>query len=75
VSKPYKAKSITGAQIRVRQLERLLGKYKDLVNKFDKDRILLAKLAAKTPQFFDPLVAMEAEQLRDRILNSVTPRK
>lgn len=32
-------------------------------------RLLLAKLASKKPQFFNPLVAMEAETLRDRILS------
>ena len=29
---------------------------------------LMAMLAAKTPQFFNPLVAIEAEKIRDRIL-------
>lgn len=30
---------------------------------------LLAMLAAKTPQFFNPLLAIKAEQIRDRILS------
>jgi len=34
---------------------------------------LLAMLAAKTPQFFNPLVAMEAEEIRDRILRVADP--
>jgi hypothetical protein len=33
-----------------------------------RERIELAKLAAKTPQFFNPLEAAAAEFLRDRIL-------
>jgi len=31
----------------------------------------LAKLAAQTPQFFNPLDAMQAEQIRDRILSTL----
>jgi len=33
-----------------------------------RERLVLAKLASKTPQFYNPLVAFEAEALRDRIL-------
>jgi hypothetical protein len=32
------------------------------------ERLLLAKLAAETPQFFNPLVVYEVEGLRDRLL-------
>ena len=31
----------------------------------------LAKLAAQTPQFFNPLDAMQAELVRDRILSTL----
>lgn len=39
------------------------------VEKVERECRLLAMLAAKTPQFFNPLVAMEAEGIRDRILS------
>ncbi len=39
------------------------------IDRLRAERLTLAKLAAKTPQFFNPLVAWEAEALRDRILN------
>ena len=31
----------------------------------------LAKLAAQPPQFFNPLDAMQAKQIRDRILSTL----
>lgn len=35
------------------------------------ERILLAKLACRTPQFFNPLEAMGAEAIRDRVLKEI----
>jgi hypothetical protein len=42
-----------------------------IIAKLQADRLLLAKLAAETPQFFNPLEAMEAQALRNRILATV----
>jgi hypothetical protein len=39
------------------------------------ERLALAKLAAVTPQFFNPMEACAAEALRDEILKSVAARK
>ena len=39
------------------------------VENIERERRLLAMLAAKTPQFLNPLVAMEAETIRDRIIS------
>jgi hypothetical protein len=33
-----------------------------------RERVLLAKLASTTPQFFNPLAVAEAEAIRDRVL-------
>lgn len=66
--KPYKAKSLIGAQRRVRELQKQVRDRDNLLNTFDKERRLLAELSADTPQFYNPLVVMEAKQIRDRIL-------
>ena len=66
--KPYKAKTITGAQARVRLLERQLAECHELLREFDVERKALAKLAANGPAFNSPLEAIHAEQVRDRIL-------
>jgi hypothetical protein len=68
-SKPYKAKSITGAQAFVRSLLRQRERCEQLLVRYDRDRKLLAKLASKTPLFYNPLEAMAAETLRDDILS------
>jgi hypothetical protein len=64
----YKAKSLTSAQTLVRRLRRQIAERDDLLTRFDRERRLMARLAAETPQFFNPLVVMEAKQIRDRIL-------
>lgn len=65
---PYKAKSLSGAQKRVRQLEKLLATASGLLERYAKERWLLARLAEKNPQFDNPLIAWEAERIRDEIL-------
>ncbi len=67
--KPYKAKSLSGAQSRVRQLSKQVAERDQLLERWSYERRMLAKLAAETPQFFNPLVAMEAKQIRDEILS------
>lgn len=64
----YKAKTLSGAQRRVRELERLVRKQSELLNKFDHQRKLLAKLSAEPPQFYNPLDVMAAKRICDRIL-------
>jgi len=65
----YRAKSITGAQRRVRDLERQVQERDALLERWNKERQLLARLAAKGPAFFNPLEAMYAEKIRDEILD------
>ena len=77
-SKPYKAQSIFGAQRRVRkmvaELERSEFRLRDLFIECEllqHERRELAKLAATGPAFFNPLWAMEAEKIRDRVLREL----
>lgn len=53
----------------VRELEKARNHNRTCIERLASERLLLAKLAAKEPQFFNPLAAMEAETLRDRILS------
>lgn len=66
--KPYKAKSLKGAQTRVRQLQKQVKQRDDLLDHFDRQRLMLARLAAVTPQFYNPLDVVEAKKIRDSIL-------
>lgn len=68
--KPYKAKSLKGAQTRVRQLVKQIVTLHELLNRFALERELMAKLAADSPQFDNPLVVYEAKKIRDRILKA-----
>lgn len=73
--KPYKAKSITGAQDYVRRLLKLRRETEALLDSYARDRIMLAMLAAKGPTFFGNFRAWEAEEVRDKILkeNGMNP--
>lgn len=64
----YKAKSLAGAQRRVRELQRQVEAWREAAERIADDRVKLAKLCADEPQFFNPLDVMEAKQIRDRIL-------
>lgn len=68
--KPYKAKSLRAAQTRVRRLQRQVEVKDTMLAQLYTERNLLAKLAANTPQFFNPLVAMDAKRIQDRILKT-----
>ena len=65
----YKAKTLVGAQSKVRKLVKEVQEMKELLAKMDRERKLMAKLAADTPQFYNPLVVWEAKVVRDFILN------
>lgn len=67
--KPYRAKSLAGAEQIVRRLRRQIAERDDLIDIWNHERQMLAKLASDTPLFFNPLVVWEAKQIRDRILN------
>jgi hypothetical protein len=69
--KPYTAKSLTGATAYVRLLLKQREEWNATLGRYMKEVNMLAKLAAKGPAFFNPLEAMAAEQLRDRILREL----
>ncbi len=52
----------------VRNLRKQIAVRDELLERYAMERKILARLAARTPQFFNPLVVFEAEQIRDRIL-------
>ncbi len=64
-------KTIEGAVRRIRQLEKQKEVLDTLLEEYARDRKQLAMLAAKGPCFFNPLVAMEAQTLRDEILKDM----
>lgn len=66
--KPYKATSLKSAERTVRNLRRQIEHRDILLKDFDSDRRLMARLAAETPQFYNPIVAMQAKKRRDEIL-------
>ncbi len=68
--KPSKAKAMKAAESAVRSLTKQRAELEELLKIFDRERSLLAKLAAKTPQFYNPFDVLEAEKIRDRILNT-----
>lgn len=71
----YKAKSLSGAERRVRSLfkekKALQAQVESLtksIDQMDKERLWLAKLASKQPMFDNPLHIWEVEKIRDAIL-------
>ncbi len=67
--KAYEAKTISGAQNMVRQLRRQIEERNELLKEFDHQRRLLARLAADSPQFYNPLDVAEAKRIRDKLLD------
>lgn len=49
----------------------MIGQFRNLVADLKTQRLMLARLAAETPQFNNPLHVYEAQQLRDKILAAV----
>lgn len=72
----YVAKTLKGAEREVRALRRLVSMLRSdleseyaIIQRQKRERLTLAKLAAETPQFFNPLDVIEAKKLRDDILH------
>ena len=72
--KPYKAKSLKAAERAVRSLTKQRAERDELLNIFDHERKMLAKLSAETPQFFNPLEVMAAKKIRDVILKQLNDK-
>jgi hypothetical protein len=67
-AKPYKAKSLSGAERQVRQLRKIVANLNEIAGRFKQERDRMAMLAADGPCFSNPLVVAETKQLRDKIL-------
>ena len=46
-----------------------------LIDRWATERVTLAKLAAETPQFYNPLAVADAKRLRDHILSNAEVRR
>jgi len=64
----YKARSLKGAERRVRELLKIQAEYERYVGRMSQEIKLLARLAAKGPAFDNPLIVAAAEKIRDREL-------
>lgn len=69
-SMKHKFKSLNGALRRIRELRRHINERDELLDSWSRERKLLAKLAADTPQFYNPLQVAEAKRIRDEILKT-----
>lgn len=67
-TKPYKAKTISGAQAYVRMLQKSRSEIVALLERYAVERRMMAMLAADGPAFMNPLEAMAAKVKRDEIL-------
>lgn len=61
-------KTLESALRRIVLLQKHIKTYEEICTRMERQKILLAKLASKEPQFFNPLEAMAAETVRDEIL-------
>jgi hypothetical protein len=50
-------------------MRRTITEWKEHSEKLERERLVLAMLAADTPQFFNPMSAIHAKNLRDRLLS------
>lgn len=66
--KPYKAKTLIGAERLVRKLKNEIKARDHLLTSFEYDMRQVAKLASETPQFHNPLMVQEAKKKRDQII-------
>lgn len=68
--KPYKARTLKGAEAKVNQLLKSLRELEEKNTELACGRYLMAKLASREPQFYNPLVVMSVERMRDTILHT-----
>lgn len=64
-------KSVEAAERRVRLLEKRRDEYEEICQRYERQLIALAKLAATGPAFYNPLEVAAVEELRDRLLRSI----
>lgn len=66
----YKPRTLSGAAQKVANLESQIDSLNEILDRWKAERVLLAKLAAKEPMFFNPLHVWQAEKIRDEILRN-----
>jgi hypothetical protein len=66
----YRAKTISGAQSRVRMREKQLEEADEKMSRLYDELGLLARLAATGPAFYNPMEVAAAERVRDRVLRN-----
>lgn len=64
----YRYKSVENAVRRIRELEQQIKELEDIATRYQNETVVLAKLAATGPAYFNLLEAMAAQRIRDRIL-------
>ncbi len=64
-----RACALIDARKQIEQMREQLQGMHDMIQVLTKQRFALAKLSATGPAFLNPLEAMEAESIRDEILN------
>lgn len=69
-TKPYKAKTLSGAQSYARMLIKSRAKIVALLERYARERKLMAKLAADGPCLLNPLELATAKKLRNEILRN-----
>lgn len=71
MSKPYKAKSLAGAERRVRELMKTVKVLDATLGQYMREGEMLAQLAADGPCFSNPFKIIEAKEVRDRWLRNM----
>ena len=67
---PYRAKSLAAAERMVNRQRKHIAQCDALLKAWADERVTLAKLAADSPQFYNPLHVAAAKRLRDSILSN-----
>ena len=71
MTKPYKARSLKGAEAQVRNCRKQIRQRDEVIDRLIGERNALAKLAADGPQFNNPIEAMAAKKIRDEVLKRI----
>lgn len=65
-------KTIENAEKRIRLLERTIRKYEDICNRMEREKEMLAMLAARAPAFSDASAEAEAKRLLSEVWQSIS---
>jgi hypothetical protein len=68
VARIYRARTLAGAEKRVRQLQARIQEYELICKRLQSEQVALAMLAAGKPMFYNPIHVAKALKLRDAVL-------